>query len=67
MASSAARVPTGAPAPYAAAKAGVVMLTRHAAHEVAPSGVRVNCLVPHTVLVERAQGDARGAEAAGGG
>jgi 3-oxoacyl-[acyl-carrier protein] reductase len=53
MASSAARVPTGAPAPYAAAKAGVVMLTRHVAEEVAPSCVRVNCLAPHTVLVER--------------
>ena len=53
MASSAARVPTGAPAPYAAAKAGVVMLTRQVAKEVAPHGVRANCLVPHTVLVER--------------
>ena len=53
MASSAARVPTGALAPYAAAKAGVMMLTRHVAQEVAPRGVRVNCLAPHTVLVER--------------
>jgi 3-oxoacyl-[acyl-carrier protein] reductase len=54
MASSAARLPgLGAPAPYVAAKAGVVMLTRHVAREVAPRGVRVNCLAPHTVLVER--------------
>jgi 3-oxoacyl-[acyl-carrier protein] reductase len=53
MASSAARVPTGAPAPYAVAKAGVVMLTPQLAKEVAPRGVRANCLAPHTVLVER--------------
>jgi 3-oxoacyl-[acyl-carrier protein] reductase len=53
MASSAARFPTGAPAPYAAAKAGVVMLTRQIAREVAEHGVRVNCLAPHTVLTER--------------
>lgn len=53
MASSAARVPTGAPAPYAAAKAGVVMLTRHVANEGGKHGVRVNCLAPHMVLVGR--------------
>jgi 3-oxoacyl-[acyl-carrier protein] reductase len=53
MASSAARITTGAPAPYAAAKAGVIMLTRQVASEVGPRGVRVNCLAPHTVLVER--------------
>jgi 3-oxoacyl-[acyl-carrier protein] reductase len=53
MASSAARVPTGAPAPYAAAKAGMVMLTRHVANEGGKHGVRVNCLAPHMVLVGR--------------
>ncbi len=53
MASSAARFPTGAPAPYAAAKAGVIVLTREVASEVGEQGVRVNCLAPHTVLVER--------------
>jgi 3-oxoacyl-[acyl-carrier protein] reductase len=53
MASSAARFPTGAPTPYAAAKAGVIVLTREVANEVGEHGVRVNCLAPHTVLVER--------------
>jgi len=53
MASSAARFPTDAPAPYAAAKAGVIMLTRQLANEVGEHGVRVNCLAPHTILTER--------------
>jgi len=53
MASSAARFPTSAPAPYAAAKAGVIMLCRHLADEVGEHGVRVNCLAPHTILTER--------------
>ena len=56
MASSAARLPgLGAPAPYAAAKAGVVMLTRQVASEVGRHGVRVNCLAPHTILTEQIQ------------
>jgi 3-oxoacyl-[acyl-carrier protein] reductase len=54
MASSAGRTPTpAAPAPYAAAKAGIVMLTRHVASQVGRYGVRVNCLSPSTVLTER--------------
>ena len=54
MASSAARLPgLGAPAPYVAAKAGVVMLTRQIAVEVGRHGVRVNCLAPHTILTEQ--------------
>jgi len=53
MASSAARFPTGAPTPYGAAKAGVIMLTSQVANEVGSHNVRVNCLAPHTVLVER--------------
>ena len=52
MASSAARLPMRAPAAYAAAKAGVIMLSRHLATEVGRHGIRVNCLAPHTILTE---------------
>jgi 3-oxoacyl-[acyl-carrier protein] reductase len=56
MASSPARLPgLGAPAPYMAAKAAVVMLTRQVASEVGRHGVRVNCLAPHTILTEQIQ------------
>src|SRR5919202_4573203 len=56
MASSAARLPgLGAPAPYVAAKAAVIMLTRQVASEVGRHGVRGNCLAPHTILTEQIQ------------
>ena len=53
MASAAARQPAGSSAAYAAAKGAVVTLTRHIAAEVAPSGVRINCLAPSAIVTEK--------------
>ena len=54
MASNAARfLDIQLTASYAAAKAGIMMLSRHAALELGPYGVRVNILAPATILSER--------------
>jgi 3-oxoacyl-[acyl-carrier protein] reductase len=53
MASSAARQASQSSAAYAAAKAGVLALSRHLAMELAPDRVRVNCLAPGAVENER--------------
>jgi 3-oxoacyl-[acyl-carrier protein] reductase len=40
------------PIPYAAAKAGIALLTQQAAAQAGPFGVRVNCIAPETILTE---------------
>lgn len=53
MASSAGRLAGMASPAYAASKAGVVMLSGHLANELAPHGVRVNCIAPSAIVTER--------------
>ncbi|HTE47512.1 MAG TPA: SDR family NAD(P)-dependent oxidoreductase [Gemmatimonadaceae bacterium] len=53
MASAAARQPAKSNVGYAAAKAGVIAMTRHLATELAPMGVRINCIAPSAIENER--------------
>lgn len=41
------------PVPYAAAKAGLQLMTQDVAAQAGPFGVRVNCIAPETILTER--------------
>ena len=53
MSSAAARQPARSNAAYAAAKAGVIALTRHLAAELAPAGIRANSIAPAAVENDR--------------
>jgi 3-oxoacyl-[acyl-carrier protein] reductase len=54
VSSAAARRPhPQSPLPYAAAKAGIEILTQHLAAQVGPYGIRANCIAPETILTER--------------
>jgi 3-oxoacyl-[acyl-carrier protein] reductase len=54
ISSAAARRPhPQSPVPYAAAKAGIEILTQHLAAQVGPQGIRANCIAPETILTER--------------
>ncbi len=54
LSSAAARRPTvRSPVAYGAAKAGIELLTRQLAAELGPSGIRINCVAPETILTER--------------
>jgi 3-oxoacyl-[acyl-carrier protein] reductase len=57
MASATARAgrPEVASAAYAASKGAVMTLCRHVATEVAPKGVRVNCVSPSVVMTDLAR------------
>jgi 3-oxoacyl-[acyl-carrier protein] reductase len=56
MSSAAARRPTAqSPTAYAAAKAGIELLTKQIALQAGPFGIRANCLAPETILTERNQ------------
>jgi 3-oxoacyl-[acyl-carrier protein] reductase len=47
------RADARSPIPYAAAKAGIALLTQQVAAQAGPSSVRVNCIAPETIMTER--------------
>ena len=54
MSSSAGRRPhPRSPIPYAAAKAGIELMTQQVAAQAGPFGIRANCIAPETILTER--------------
>jgi 3-oxoacyl-[acyl-carrier protein] reductase len=54
ISSAAARHPhPRSPMPYAAAKAGLSLMTQALAMQVGPFGIRANCIAPETILTER--------------
>ena len=54
LSSAAARRPHHqSPIGYAAAKAGIQILTQDVAAQAGPFGIRVNCIAPETILTER--------------
>ena len=56
ISTAAARRPhPGSPMPYAAAKAGIQILTQELAAQAGPYGIRVNCIAPESILTERNQ------------
>jgi 3-oxoacyl-[acyl-carrier protein] reductase len=54
ISSAAARRPhPKSPVPYAAAKAGIQLLTQDLAAQAGPYGIRANCIAPETILTDR--------------
>jgi 3-oxoacyl-[acyl-carrier protein] reductase len=54
ISSAAARRPSAhSPIAYAAAKAGLQLLTQDVAAQVGPHGIRASCIAPETILTER--------------
>jgi 3-oxoacyl-[acyl-carrier protein] reductase len=65
MASAAARQAAQSAAGYAAAKAGVIALTRHLAGEFGRHGIRVNCLAPSATENDRMRANMTAEQLAG--